>query len=57
MNADAVFSEEGICHSPVAGFVNGFYTYIHAIPEHALRTDTKGYSCSMNIYRKCDSPI
>ena len=57
MNADVVFSEEGICHSPVAGFDNGFYTYIHTIPDQAFRIDTKSYSCSMNTYRKCDSPI
>lgn len=26
LNADEVFSEEGISHLPVAGFDNGFYT-------------------------------
>lgn len=56
LNDDEVFSEEGICHSPVAGFDNGFYTYIHTIPDHAFRTDTKRSSCSMNTYRKCDPP-
>ena len=57
LTADGVFSEEGICHSPVAGFDNGFYTYIHTIPDHAFRTDRKCYLCSMNSDRKCDPPI
>ena len=57
LNADEVFSEEGIYHSPAAGFDDGFYTYIHTIPDHAFRTDTKCYSCSMNSHGKCDSPI
>ena len=44
LNADEVFSEQGICHSPVAAFDNVFYTYIHTIPDHGFRTDTKSYS-------------
>ena len=37
LNADEVFSEEGISHLPEAAFDNVFYTYIHTIPDHAFR--------------------